>query len=170
MSSGERSDLERSQKNRQMQWSRGGREETLGSQGWEVALSDGSWGSKQGNVACRESAEKRAPFLFAQKHQCFKAKEKPADVLRVFCITGDSVPFTDLLGFVSRPCWPARHQLSLLTLLGTVLFLTQHTRLLLFSSKHPPESMSWYRETLATGPHSPRSHPPSPSGMRRFAL
>ena len=68
MSSGERSDLERSQKNRQMQWSRGGREETLGSQGWEVALSDGSWGSKQGNVAWAESLQRRELHFYLHKN------------------------------------------------------------------------------------------------------
>ena len=118
----------------------------------------------------RGSVEKRVPFLFAQKHQCFKARENPADILSVFCVTGDSVPITDLLGSVNRPCWPALHQLSLLSVLGPMLSLTQHTLLLLFSSKHPPAYMSWCSRTLAIVLHSPKSATPSLSDVQRSAL
>lgn len=62
---------------------------------------------------------------------------KPADILSGFRITGHFVPFAGLLGFVSRPCLPAPCQLSRVPILGTMLFLCQHTLLLLSSSRHP---------------------------------
>lgn len=150
MPAGERGDLKRPETNGQMQRSRGRTEGIWGETGRAEGLCDVSRDNKQGSLAWAESLEERAPFLFAQKHQCFQAREEPADILSMAWVTGDSVPFTSLLELVSRSCLPAQHQLSLLSLLGNMRFLSLLTLLLLFSSKHPPERMS--RDSRAS-PH-----------------
>lgn len=83
------------------------------------------------------TVEERILFLLAQKHQCQKAREKPADVLSMFPVSGDSILWTCLPKLVIRPCSPAHNQLSLLSLLGTM-----SVRTLCFSCSSPVTHLS----------------------------